>query len=90
LAKEVQMHAAAVIRAHQRMSVLTVRDVGATYLASPVSAALLVGLPPAVLESKADIANDKHILELLKPEHGMPQDVKLEARVSSISRVARQ
>ena len=90
LAAEAKAHQAAVLHAHERMAMLTARDIGASYAASPTSAALLAGLPPKMLESRADIANDERILDLLKPEHGMPPDVKLEARVSGIHRAARR
>lgn len=72
-----------------RMRVISARDVTASFVATPVGTALMVGSPPAMLLSAKQAKADANYLQLLEPEKGMPHDVKLEMRVSAMGRAAR-
>ena len=73
---------AEIARATHRMRIVTARDINASFVATPGSVGLLAGLPPAMLLSSGDRARDEQLLRSLAPEHGMPRDVRLEARMS--------
>lgn len=73
----------------QRMRVVAARDVTASFAATPVGTALIVGSPPAMVLSERQAQADKNYLKLLEPEKGMPRDTKLEMRASAVGKAAR-
>lgn len=73
-----------------KMRVVAARDVTASFVATPVGTALIVGSPPAIILSERQAKADENYLKSLEPEKGMPHDVKLEVRASAVGKAARQ
>lgn len=74
------------VAAMHRLVLVALRDVNASFVASPVSAGLMAGAPPEMVLSKDQQQKDERLISLLAPEHGMPRDVKFQMRVSSVTR----
>ncbi len=72
-----------------RMRVVAARDVTASFIATPVGTALIVGSPPGNFLNDRQKQADEEYLKLLEPERGMPPDVKLEMRASAVGKAAR-
>lgn len=73
-----------------KMRVVAARDVTASFVATPVGTALIVGSPPAIILSERQAKADENYLKSLEPEKGMPHDVNLEVRASAVGKAARQ
>lgn len=69
-----------------RARLVAARDVGASYVATPLGAALISAAPPGIALSEAQKRRDERLLQQLAPDGGMPRDVKLQMRASSISK----
>lgn len=61
-------------------------DVPAALGATPAGAALISAAPPALALSKEQRRRDDDYMKTLEPKGGMPRDVKLEMRVSTIGK----
>lgn len=97
IAKQAAEHRASAHAATVRRAVVGARDAGASYVATPVGAALFAGSPPSMLLTKAQQGVDRKYLELveakrhpIEPEGGMPRDAHLEVRVSALSNKGRR
>ena len=75
-------------RAQARIRLLALRDVNASFVATPVGAGLFMASPPGMMLSPQQREHDDKAMALLAPKGGMPKDVRLEMRVSGITRNA--
>jgi hypothetical protein len=62
-------------------------DVPAALGATPAGAALIAATSPAVATSKSQQERDDNYLKSLEPAGGMPRDVKLQMRPSTVGKV---
>lgn len=86
LAKMAAQHIEEARRAHARIWLLTLRDANASFVATPVGTGLFAALPPSMVLSPEQRERDENRMALLAPKGGMPKDIRLEMRVSSITR----